>query len=157
MGIRPEDETDPTLAGLRLMGEMGASSINPSSVPRAVATGTQKVGQAARALEDMTVGEMQRAKIRQLGAKVPDDAAYAALRERMEASGNLAMAVRPPGGTMVSQPGFDLVEFEFPYSFASIPMAPGGSRYSFESNQIGGLDQITNEGIVAAVKATQTL
>ena len=56
---------------------------------------------------------------------------------------------------MVSQPGFDLVEFEFPYSFASIPMAPGGSRYSFESNQIGGLDQITNEGIVAAVKATE--
>jgi len=56
---------------------------------------------------------------------------------------------------MVSQPGFDLVEFKFPYSFASIPMAPGGSRYSFESNQIGGLDQITNEGIVAAVKATE--
>ena len=155
LGIRPGDETDPTLANFRLAGEIGASMVNPASVPRAVATGTQKVGQAARALEDMTVGEMQRAKIRQLGAKVPDDAAYAALRERMEASGNLAMAVRPPGGTMVSQPGFDLVEFEFPYSFASIPMAPGASRYSFESNQIGGLDKITNEGIVAAVKATE--
>jgi len=155
LGIRPGDETDPTLANFRLAGEIGASMVNPASVPRAVATGTQKVGQAARALEDMTVGEMQRSKIRQLGAKVPDDAAYAALRERMEASGNLAMAVRPPGGTMVSQPGFDLVEFKFPYSFASIPMAPGGSRYSFESNQIGGLDQITNEGIVAAVKATE--
>ena len=97
-GIRPEDETDPTLAGLRMMGEFGVSAINPSSVPRAVAQGVQKTGQAARALEDMTVGNMQRAKIRGAAEQVPDDAAYAPLRERMEAQGNLAMAVKPVGG-----------------------------------------------------------
>jgi hypothetical protein len=92
-GIRPEDETDPTLAGLRMMGEFGVSAINPSSVPRAVATGTQKVGQAARMLEDMTIGNMQRAKIRGAAEQVPDDAAYAPLRERMEAQGNLAYSI----------------------------------------------------------------
>jgi hypothetical protein len=97
-GIRPEDETDPTLAGLRMMGEFGVSAINPSSVPRAVAQGVQKTGQAARALEDMTIGNMQRAKIRGAAEQVPDDAAYAPLRERMEAQGNLAMAVKPVGG-----------------------------------------------------------
>jgi hypothetical protein len=92
-GIRPEDETDPTLAGLRMMGEFGVSAINPSSVPRAVAQGVQKTGQAARALEDMTIGNMQRAKIRGAAEQVPDDAAYAPLRERMEAQGNLAYSI----------------------------------------------------------------
>ena len=92
-GIRPEDETDPTLAGLRMMGEFGVSAINPSSVPRAVAQGVQKTGQAARMLEDMTIGNMQRAKIRGAAEQVPDDAAYAPLRERMEAQGNLAYSI----------------------------------------------------------------
>jgi hypothetical protein len=104
-GIRPEDETDPTLAGLRLMGEFGASAINPSSVPRAVAQGVQKTGQAARMLEDMTIGNMQRAKIRGAAEQVPDDAAYAPLRERMEAQGNLALAVKPVGGYFVAGDG----------------------------------------------------
>jgi hypothetical protein len=49
-------------------------------------------------LEDMTIGNMQRAKIRGAAEQVPDDAAYAPLRERMEAQGNLAMAVKPVGG-----------------------------------------------------------
>jgi hypothetical protein len=104
-GIRPPDETDPTLAGLRLMGEFGASAINPSSVPRAVAQGVQKTGQAARMLEDMTIGNMQRAKIRGAAEQVPDDAAYAPLRERMEAQGNLALAVKPVGGYFVAGDG----------------------------------------------------
>jgi hypothetical protein len=97
-GIRPEDETDPTLAGLRMMGELGVSAINPSSVPRAVATGTEKAGQAARMLEDMTLGNARRGRIRDAAQRVPDDSAYAPLRERMEAQGNLAMAIKPVGG-----------------------------------------------------------
>jgi hypothetical protein len=60
--------------------------------------GKQGVMKGARALEDATVGAAQRARIRAAAARVPEDAAYAPLRERMEASGNLAYAVKPKGG-----------------------------------------------------------
>lgn len=52
----------------------------------------------ARALEDATIGAAQRARIRSAAAKVPDDTAYDPLRQRMEASGNLAYSVKPKGG-----------------------------------------------------------
>ena len=47
-----------------------------------------------KAVEDLTIGNLQRSKIRKLAENVPDDAAYDALRERLQASGNLAYAER---------------------------------------------------------------
>jgi hypothetical protein len=55
------------------------------------------VGRGARALEDATVGAAQRARVRAAAAQVPEDAAYAPLRQRMEERGNLAYAVKPEG------------------------------------------------------------
>jgi hypothetical protein len=98
LGIRPPEETDPTLRDIRMGTEIATSVLDPFAGARAVAQGVQKTGQAARMLEDMTIGNMQRAKIRGAAEQVPDDAAYAPLRERMEAQGNLAMAVKPVGG-----------------------------------------------------------
>jgi hypothetical protein len=93
LGIRPPEETDPTLRDIRMGTELATSTMDPSAGARAVAQGVQKTGQAARALEDMTIGNMQRAKIRGAAEQVPDDAAYAPLRERMEAQGNLAYSI----------------------------------------------------------------
>ena len=55
------------------------------------------VSRSARALEDATVGALQRARIRNAAAQVPQDTAYDPLRQRMEASGNLMYAVKPEG------------------------------------------------------------
>jgi hypothetical protein len=105
LGIRPPEETDPTLRDIRMGTEIATSVLDPFAGARAVAQGVQKTGQAARMLEDMTIGNMQRAKIRGAAEQVPDDAAYAPLRERMEAQGNLAMAVKPVGGYFVAGDG----------------------------------------------------
>lgn len=56
----------------------------------------------ARALEDATVGALQRGRIRAAAAKVPQDTAYDPLRQRMEASGNLMYAVKPKGGNWLA-------------------------------------------------------
>jgi hypothetical protein len=93
LGIRPPEETDPTLRDIRMGTEIATSVLDPFAGARAVAQGVQKTGQAARMLEDMTIGNMQRAKIRGAAEQVPDDAAYAPLRERMEAQGNLAYSI----------------------------------------------------------------
>ena len=86
LGIRPADETDPTLAGLRMLGEVGASSINPASVPRAAARGVEMAGAAAK---DLATSEPARVM----------------LEKAMAAGGSGPMyAVRPPGGYMLQEP-----------------------------------------------------
>jgi hypothetical protein len=45
-------------------------------------------------IEDLTVGNLQRAKIREMAKNVPEDTAYEPLRERLQATGNLAYAER---------------------------------------------------------------
>jgi hypothetical protein len=72
----------------------------PSMAKPAAQAGTT----AARMLEDATVGNMRRSKIRKAAGNVPEDAAYDALRERMQSSGNLAYAVRPEGSKMYIDP-----------------------------------------------------
>ena len=52
---------------------------------------------AGKKIEDLTVGNIQRAKIREMAKNVPEDIAYEPLRERLQASGNLAYAVPPSG------------------------------------------------------------
>lgn len=56
------------------------------------------VSRSARALEDATVGALQRARIRNAAAQVPEDTAYDPLRRRMEERGALMYAVKPKGG-----------------------------------------------------------
>ena len=105
-GIRPADTTDPRLMGPRSAAELLASLTNPAGVTRgaarAVETGTRGAGEAAKMLEDVTVGNIQRARVAKAGerAKSIPDTAYDPLRERLEAQGNLALAVRPPGGNV---------------------------------------------------------
>ena len=98
-GIRPADTKEDRLKGPRVAAELLASLINPAAATRgaamAVERGARGAGDAARKLEDATVGSVQRARIRSAADKVPPDTAYDPLRKRMEASGNLALAVRP--------------------------------------------------------------
>lgn len=51
LGIRPGEETDPTLKGFRTFGELGANLVNPAAVARkvgsAVEQGAKAVGRAA--------------------------------------------------------------------------------------------------------------
>jgi len=77
----------PESPGMESLGEVMA----PSFVKGA--------GKAAKMLEDMTVGNIQRGKVRRAGAQAENipDTAYDPLRERMQASGNLAYAVRNKG------------------------------------------------------------
>jgi hypothetical protein len=49
---------------------------------------------AGKKIEDLTVGNLQRAKIREMAKNVPEDTAYDPLRERLQATGNLAYAER---------------------------------------------------------------
>ena len=108
-GIRPPDTTDPRLMGPRSAAELLASLTNPAGVTRgaarAVETGTRGAGEAAKMLEDVTVGNIQRARVAKAGerAKNIPDTAYDPLRERLEAQGSLALAVRPPGGNVPEQ------------------------------------------------------
>jgi len=72
-----------------------------------VEKGTRGAGEAAKMLEDVTVGNIQRARVAKAGerAKSIPDTAYDPLRERLEAQGSLALAV-PQGPTQVSTASF---------------------------------------------------
>ena len=99
----PRQET----SGMETMGEFMAPVAEVGAIK-----GTTK---AAKMLEDMTVGNMQRAKIKKAAkqAEALPPTAYDPLRERMAASGNLAYAVRPePGGHFTYAPsvGMDDVD-----------------------------------------------
>jgi len=65
----------------------------------------QQLGTAASKIEDATVGEVQRARIRSAAAKAPDESAYDPLRQRFEKSGNLMYAVKPRGGNVITEKG----------------------------------------------------
>lgn len=95
-GIRLAPPTDLRDAGFYMMGELGSSVLNPAGVVR---SGVKATGKAAKMLEDMTVGNIQRGQVRRAGAQAENipDTAYDPLRQRMEASGNLAYAVRNKG------------------------------------------------------------
>jgi hypothetical protein len=80
-------------AGMESLGEVMAPGLGKGT------------GRAASMLEDMTVGNMQRERIRRAGAKAENipDTAYDPLRERLEAQGSLAYAVKPTGGAYMAQ------------------------------------------------------
>jgi hypothetical protein len=106
LGIRPEPPADPTERGFYTSGELLSNFANPAAVTRGGVKVAQKtgqaVGEAAKTLEDLTVGEVQRARVRKAGRKAENipDTAYDPLRERLEATGNLSYAVRPTGSMM---------------------------------------------------------
>lgn len=106
LGIRPEPPADPTEKGFYTAGELLSNFANPAAVTRGGVKLAQKTGQAAgdaaKTLEDLTVGEVQRARVRKAGKKAENipDTAYDPLRERLEATGNLSYAVRPTGSMM---------------------------------------------------------
>ena len=105
-GVRPEPPADPTEKGFYTAGELLSNFTNPAAVTRGGVKAAQKtgqaVGEAAKTLEDLTVGEVQRARVRKAGKKAENipDTAYDPLRERLEATGNLSYAVRPTGSMM---------------------------------------------------------
>ena len=96
LGIRQKPPEGAAARALYEMTQLGASAVNPAAPVRGAVKAAEKVGDAARMLEDMTVGNIQRGKVRRAGAQAKNipDTAYDPLRERMEASGNLAYAVR---------------------------------------------------------------
>lgn len=115
--IRPEPPADPTEKGFYTAGELLSNFTNPAAVTRGGVKVAQKTGQAAgeaaKTLEDLTVGEVQRARVRKAGKKAENipDTAYDPLRERLEATGNLAYVVRPTGSMMNTMGESNLSKF----------------------------------------------
>jgi hypothetical protein len=89
-GIRQKPPEGKAARALYEITQLGASAVNPAAPVRGAVKAAEKAGDAARMLEDVTVGNVQRARIRKAAENVPEDTAYDPLRERMEASGNLA-------------------------------------------------------------------
>ena len=116
-GVRPEPPADPTERGFYTSGELLSNFTNPAAVTRGGVKAAQKtgqaVGEAAKTLEDLTVGEVQRARVRKAGQKAENipDTAYDPLRERMQATGNLAYVVRPTGSMMNTMKDSGLSKF----------------------------------------------
>ena len=116
-GVRPEPPADPTERGFYTSAELLSNFANPAAVTRGGVKAAQKtgqaVGEAAKTLEDLTVGEVQRARVRKAGKKAENipDTAYDPLRERLEATGNLAYAVRPTGSMMNTMEESNLSKF----------------------------------------------
>jgi hypothetical protein len=85
----------------QMAGNIGALvPLSPAEILQAarVARQTAMAGvSAGKKIEDLTVGNLQRAKIREMAKNVPEDIAYEPLRERLQATGNLAYAVPPSG------------------------------------------------------------
>ena len=114
LGIRQEPPADPTAKGFYTAGDLLSNLANPAGVTRAGVKTAQKTGQAvgdaAKTLEDLTVGEVQRARVRKAGRKAQDipDTAYDPLRERLEATGNLAYAVPPQNRAVTAAPASNL-------------------------------------------------
>jgi hypothetical protein len=105
-GIRQKPPEGSAARALYELTQAGASAVNPAAPVRGAVKAAEKVGDAARMLEDMTVGNIQRGQVRRAGAQAENipDTAYDPLRERMEASGNLAYAAKPKGGTFAYTP-----------------------------------------------------
>jgi hypothetical protein len=102
-GMRKGEPEDKTLAGFYEAGNIGSGLVNPvgatRSAVRAAGTAAQKTGEAAKMLEDVTVGNVQRARVRRAGeeaTKIPETA-YDPLRKRMEERGNLMYITSPVG------------------------------------------------------------
>jgi hypothetical protein len=121
-GIRQKPPEGAAARALYEMGQLGASAVNPAAPVRGAVAAAQKTGEAAKMLEDMTVGNIQRGKVRRAGAQAENipDTAYDPLRERMEASGNLAYAVRNKGTPVVMYPKRPVTTDDF-----FIQMGPG--------------------------------
>jgi hypothetical protein len=100
-GVRPEPPSDSVDKGFYTAGELLSNLTNPAGVVR---SGVKGATTAANMLEDVTVGNVQRAKVRQAAkkAEATPDTAYDPLRQRMEEQGQLSYAVRPTGSTMLS-------------------------------------------------------
>ena len=102
-GVRKGEPEDKTLAGFYEAGNIGSGLVNPvgttRAAVRAAGTAAEKTGQAAKMLEDMTVGNVQRARIRRAGeeARQTPESVYRPLRERMEERGNLMYITSPVG------------------------------------------------------------
>ena len=58
------------------------------------------VGAMARQAADIATGPIDRAKIRAVASRVPEDVAYDPLRERLESQGILSLATRPKGSAI---------------------------------------------------------
>ena len=132
-GIRPPEETDPTLRNIRMGTEIVTSVLDPSA-------GARAVGSALRGAGDLATSEPARVMLERV----------------MKAGGTEPMyAARPPGGFMIQRPGTEMVKF--PGLDDSIPMAPGGTARNYDAkDEVGALDKLTNEGIRAVAGATKT-
>ena len=114
------------------------------------------VVRGARALEDATVGALQRGRIRAAAAKVPEDVAYDPLRQRMEDRGALMYAVKPKGGNWLAGAGSPeeaVKRFKRPEEPVAIPMddagmaayrAQGYTRYDPETGAISRPDPLNH-------------
>jgi hypothetical protein len=85
LGIRPGEETDPTLKGFRTAGELGASVVNPGPV-------AAKVGQATEKGAAMVGKEAARQVLRGMEGEGP----------LKSVSPPIMYAVKPRGGTIAS-------------------------------------------------------
>jgi len=105
-GIRQKPPEGAAARALYEMTQFGSGLVNPAAPVRGAVKAAEATGKAAKMLEDVTVGNIQRGQVRRASAQAENipDTAYDPLRQRMEASGNLAYAVKPRGGTSAYTP-----------------------------------------------------
>lgn len=98
-GIRQKPPEGAAARALYELTQAGSGLVNPAAPVRGAVKAAEATGKAAKMLEDVTVGNMQRGQVRRAGAQAGNipDTAYDPLRQRMETSGNLAYAVRNKG------------------------------------------------------------
>jgi hypothetical protein len=89
--------------GTEIVASMASPLAATRTAVRGIERGVRGAGEAAKMLEDATVGNIQRARVARAGerAKGIPDTAYNPLRERLEAQGSLALAVRERGTPFV--------------------------------------------------------
>lgn len=119
-GIRQEPPKGAAARALYEMTQFGSGLVNPAAPVRGAVKAAEATGKAAKMLEDVTVGNIQRGQVRRVGAQAENiaDTAYDPLRQRMEISGNLAYAVRNKGTPVVMSPKRPVTTDDFQFSMS---------------------------------------
>jgi len=132
LGIRPPEETDPTLRDIRMGTEIATSVLDPSA-------GARAVGSTLRGAGELATSEPARAM----------------LNRAMEAGGSGPMyAVRPPGGVMIQQPA-QITTDVTDGGFRIIPAGGVEGALRPADDVIGGLDQMMDTAILQTTLETE--
>ena len=114
------------------------------------------VGAMARQAADIATGPIDRAKIRAVASRVPEDVAYDPLRERLESQGILSLATRPKGSAIDTREEMTLLNtalsekgFDFGYTADLIQNSFVPKLQNYLNRQFGTVDDPLYEATVS--------